>query len=507
MQNIQKSILNMVMQKWLNSDYLIIDTETTGLDNNAEVIEIAIINMHGDVLLNSLVKPTCSIPAAVTKINNITDEMVADAPLWHDVFPVILNIIDGKKWLAWNSKFDARLIIQTGIITGYFEDLPASKILDIAAKINNSQIDAKAVYDQWYGEFDSKRNNFKRQSLATAAERHNVSVNGAHRALSDCMMVLGVLNAVCHSDYAVFEARYAELVADNDKAMEAMKQANEAVKLAHSKYSKLAAENAALKSALNDILQPDAAVLERNHRVRVLDAMETPATDAFLAEVRASARNEGINYAASRLAAAFNHGFLDKPVSEVLDVTRMILSAKEDLSNDTDIFHEQVTPSVVLALLDENLQLQREKDAIEAVALAMRDDMRQAREQLEAAERSMAEQSAIVAAAEKLVRCKGRYHSELNYRALAKLFGVITPDLPPLVHENVHYAEAVEVEISALRQRIQELEAREVTLPAEKFCPSEYAGSQYWEETEVWNKAISACAVAVRAAGIKVKES
>ncbi|HGB6508701.1 TPA: ead/Ea22-like family protein [Salmonella enterica subsp. enterica serovar Zanzibar] len=45
----------------------------------------------------------------------------------------------------------------------------------------------------------------------------------------------------------------------------------------------------------------------------------------------------------------------------------------------------------VLALLDENTQLQREKDAIEAVALALRDDMRQAREQLEAAERSIAE--------------------------------------------------------------------------------------------------------------------
>lgn len=62
-------------------------------------------------------------------------------------------------------------------------------------------------------------------------------------------------------------------------------------------------------------------------------------------------------------------------------------------------------------------------------------------------------------------------------------------------------------ELEAARQRIAELEAREVTLPAEKFCPSEYAGSQYWEETEVWNKAIFACAVAVRAAGIKVKES
>ncbi|EHE9158922.1 ead/Ea22-like family protein [Salmonella enterica] len=45
----------------------------------------------------------------------------------------------------------------------------------------------------------------------------------------------------------------------------------------------------------------------------------------------------------------------------------------------------------VLALLDENIQLQREKDAIEAVALALRDDMRQAREQLAAAERLIAE--------------------------------------------------------------------------------------------------------------------
>lgn len=54
----------------------------------------------------------------------------------------------------------------------------------------------------------------------------------------------------------------------------------------------LAAENVGLKSALNDILQPDAAVLERNHRVRALDAMETPATDVFLAEVRAQGADE-----------------------------------------------------------------------------------------------------------------------------------------------------------------------------------------------------------------------
>ena len=71
----------------------------------------------------------------------------------------------------------------------------------------------------------------------------------------------------------------------------------------------------------------------------------------------------------------------------------------------------------------------------------------------------------INAAAEKLVRCKGRYHSEQNYRALAALFGVKTPDLPPLEHENVHYADAAEMEIEALRQRIADLESRTVKLP------------------------------------------
>lgn len=73
----------------------------------------------------------------------------------------------------------------------------------------------------------------------------------------------------------------------------------------------------------------------------------------------------------------------------------------------------------------------------------------------------------INTAAEKLVRCKGRYHSEQNYRALAALFGVKTPDLPPLEHENVHYADAAEMEIAALRQRIAELESRTVKLPDE----------------------------------------
>ncbi|ENI6404187.1 ead/Ea22-like family protein [Salmonella enterica] len=168
-------------------------------------------------------------------------------------------------------------------------------------------------------------------------------------------------------------------------------------------------------------------------------------------------------------------------------------------------FIAAANPATMLALLDENLQLQREKDATEAVALALRDDMRQAREKLEAAERSMAEQSAIVAAAEKLVRCKGRYHSELNYRALAKLFGVVTPDLPPLEHENVHYADAAEVEITALRQRIQELEARAVNLPKRSVGEVMHLSGFSRDYAEGWCAGNDNAMHEIRAAGIKVK--
>lgn len=104
----------------------------------------------------------------------------------------------------------------------------------------------------------------------------------------------------------------------------------------------------------------------------------------------------------------------------------------------------------------------------------------------------------INAAAEKLVRCKGRYHSEQNYRALAALFGVKTPYLPPLEHENVHYADAAEMEIAALRQRIAELESRTVKLPESFKLAKSSSGLMYYFADEV--------DAAIIAAGIKVED-
>ncbi|END3984721.1 hypothetical protein ABL344_001661 [Escherichia coli] len=141
------------------------------------------------------------------------------------------------------------------------------------------------------------------------------------------------------------------LAEDQQKAIESIKQADAAVKLAHEKFSALAAENAGLKSgAMGEIevinrggqaycvkdgvqVNPMYARGWNDYRAKSLQS-DTPATGAFLAEIRAEARNEGINYTASRLAAAFNHGFINKSLREVFDVTRMILSAKEELANE-----------------------------------------------------------------------------------------------------------------------------------------------------------------------------
>ncbi|ELE9982721.1 hypothetical protein RBY00_004620 [Escherichia coli] len=91
--------------------------------------------------------------------------------------------------------------------------------------------------------------------------------------------------------FAELEAKCAALATDNEKAMEAMRQADAAVKLAHEKFSALAAENAKLKKFCKDAAfdaDYEAELgMERGGFSDALNEIKTPATDAFLAEVRA----------------------------------------------------------------------------------------------------------------------------------------------------------------------------------------------------------------------------
>ncbi|ENC3600034.1 hypothetical protein ABJU70_001235 [Escherichia coli] len=99
------------------------------------------------------------------------------------------------------------------------------------------------------------------------------------------------------------------LAEDQQKAIESIKQADSAVKLAHEKFSALAAENAGLKSAIpeprdieddNDNMD-DVSLAEDfgfNHAIELMRRRipETPATDAFLAEVRAQGVDTAIEH-------------------------------------------------------------------------------------------------------------------------------------------------------------------------------------------------------------------
>ncbi|MFS4046782.1 hypothetical protein ACIL7V_05810 [Escherichia coli] len=104
--------------------------------------------------------------------------------------------------------------------------------------------------------------------------------------------------------FAEAEAKISALSEDHQKAIESIKQADAAVKLAHEKFSALAAENAVMLETIEAVrsvadnssgiagwhLNGDIATWEEI--LPEINDIETPATDAFLAEVRAQAFND-----------------------------------------------------------------------------------------------------------------------------------------------------------------------------------------------------------------------
>ncbi|EHN5988875.1 ead/Ea22-like family protein [Salmonella enterica] len=141
----------------------------------------------------------------------------------------------------------------------------------------------------------------------------------------------------------------------------------------------------------------------------------------------------------------------------------------------------------VLALLDENLQLQREKDATEAVALALRDDMQQAREQLAAAEQERE-------------NWRISFDNE-RYRA-DKLAAALNAEREKLVMANRSLI-TQHIRANSAESRIAELEARTVCLPK---LPVLGSTTERYEGFAAGASSMrNECANAIHAAGIKVE--
>ncbi|HCQ8451283.1 TPA: hypothetical protein OME04_000564 [Klebsiella oxytoca] len=119
------------------------------------------------------------------------------------------------------------------------------------------------------------------------------------------------------------------------------------------------------------------------------------------------------------------------------DITEMAQSLKAAAEKAADNFDPNmfVQTRDILALVEALDKSEKTSEARREAIDRTHNMFVRERDRANAAEEALEKAQAIRAAAEKLVRCKGRYHSEQNYRALAALFGVTTPDLPPLDSE------------------------------------------------------------------------
>jgi DNA polymerase III epsilon subunit-like protein len=166
----------------LNPLYL--DTETTGRERNSEIVEICIIDDMGEVVFESLVKPSAQIPLAATRIHGITNEMVKNASSWMVLWPKVQDIITNRTVGIYNSEFDLRMIMQT--LDKY---RMRSSILQ-----SFSSFCIMKLYAQYIGEWDRARGHYRWRSLEDAGRLCHIPLSNTHRARDDSLLARAVLH-------------------------------------------------------------------------------------------------------------------------------------------------------------------------------------------------------------------------------------------------------------------------------------------------------------------------
>lgn len=101
-------------------DYVLFDLETTGISCNCdEVIEISAVKVRSGTIadsFSSLVNPGRPIPWGASQVNNITDEMVSDAPTMEEILPVFLNFFGDDVLVGHNiERFDLKSWFGTAV--------------------------------------------------------------------------------------------------------------------------------------------------------------------------------------------------------------------------------------------------------------------------------------------------------------------------------------------------------------------------------------------------------
>jgi DNA polymerase-3 subunit epsilon len=95
--------------------YVVVDTETTGgsawsRDRITEIAAVVVRNGEIVEVFETLVNPQRSIPYFVSKLTNITWDMVKDAPTFDRIAPEVMRVLEGNVFVAHNAMFDWRFV-------------------------------------------------------------------------------------------------------------------------------------------------------------------------------------------------------------------------------------------------------------------------------------------------------------------------------------------------------------------------------------------------------------
>jgi DNA polymerase III epsilon subunit-like protein len=183
--NIVRRIAIKEARELLASDFVVVDTETTGLGTDAEIVEISIIDADGTDLFTSLVRPNVPITPELIAIHGIDNAMVRYAPTWADVHDCVMHLFSNRRIAIYNADYDLRMLRQCSQAAG-------CRLPDLSRQSKC----VMQIYSKYVGEWSDKHGNWRWHKLSHAALDCGIDAQGAHRALADVRMTLGVLKHV-----------------------------------------------------------------------------------------------------------------------------------------------------------------------------------------------------------------------------------------------------------------------------------------------------------------------